>query len=196
MNSDPLANLLHAADAVAPRSQSTPAEILHGVERRRRKRTRRRTALATSSALLAALAVWWASDAPGPVQQIPLAADRPAINATPSLDPNWRLEIARLEHEAQQARALAKALQLAHAATDAQAAVAALPPAPLSPRAAAAEQVDAAARTSVLRADMLRESFARLDEAAAAYRAVIERFPETHWATVAQRRLADMGRMN
>ena len=194
MNSDPLANLLHAAEATAPRSTVTATEIIRGVERRRRQRTQRRTSLAAGLSLVAVLGLWRWRDTSAP--QIPLVADRPLVTDEPALDPNWRLEIARLEHEAQQARALAKALQLAHAATDAQAAVAALPPAPLSPRAAAAEQVDAAARTSVLRADMLRESFARLDEAAAAYRAVIKRFPETHWATVAQQRLADMGRMN
>lgn len=142
---------------------------------------------------------WW--DDIGPAAQRPFAANPPRGAAVPggtkpALDPNWRTELARLEHEAAQARALAHALQLARAADEAQAAVAALPPAPRSPRELAAEQLDTAARTSVLRADMLRESFARLDEAAAAYRGVIERFPETRWAAVAQRRLVEMGRMN
>jgi hypothetical protein len=135
-------------------------------------------------------------DDAGPAPRAPIAVRPPRDEAQPKLDPNWRTELARLEHEAEQARALAKGLQLARAAADAQAAVAALPPAPRSPRELAAEHLDTAARTSVLRADTLRESFARLDEAAAAYRAVIERFPETRWATVARGRLVELGRMN
>lgn len=200
MNPDPIADLLCRADRAAgpvPVAAEDGA-FASGVRRRARRRRRVRAGLAASACsvgvvLLLTLTLHKPSTVrttPSPVaqgeQREPTPNDTFPVQVAQI--ETARLELARLRDEADRAQAVADRLRRAEVASRqiAQWEQARRAPDP-------AERLDRrreqAALILVHQADRFDRELGRKGEAAEAYRAAAERFPQTHWASVARDRL-------
>jgi hypothetical protein len=181
MSTDPLAQLLRAADSTAAvRGPASPTQFADQVRNRLARRRRNRSvATALAIVLTASLAATIASLPGLRPQPVQVAAHRPAEPpAATKLDLALQAEL----HERTAKRLLASGPSgTARRTVDPNSALAEL-----------RQQRDRAALMIVYAADAERRAN-RPQQAVAAYRRTIELFPQTHWAAVARQRLKEIG---
>jgi len=192
MTRDSLTDLLHRADAAASAPALGGLDLARGARSilRRRRRTRRRVAGACC-VILGAAGLWWGL----PTSTVtPERGDR-LVQRTPKSAPTAEIRHRILELEADAAMRLASRLmdgeqrRVKLAAYRRQAAT----PDPIR---RVRLEAEATARMMVFQADQLRAHAASAARASRAYRRTVELFPNTHWAGVAQERLAESEQKN
>jgi len=174
MSGDLIEDLLRAADRQAPPAPAGPADLVGRVRRRQHRRRLAATA-AMPIALLATAAAAFLG-----------AALRPAATS-PGRDPAAEMAAA-LQGQIRIHRLTVEQMnQLAQAREQQVAAAAVVIPDPLE---AVRERMETAAYAVIRLAASLERSPGGAEDAAKAYRQVIEYFPDTSWAKVAQARLS------
>jgi cytoskeletal protein RodZ len=223
MNDDQLRQRLQQADEhLAGVRVSTPANgptgLIEAIHRRRRRQIRHRATLGVLAVLVLTATVAslaWngplssalpTSKRTDPTRELvsvdnrlPNTAKESSPAAAQSGENIARLtaQIAALEAEASRARRLAKLYQAAASRDSKRTMTASASTQSALPSDVVADlQIDRAAAIAVLSADAQANDFHRPAEAVASYRSVLEYFPSSNWASVAQERLAQMEHMN
>lgn len=202
MTDDEICKRLRQADAalhvLSAGSRMTPSdELIASVRAKLRRRRRQQAVYAAMAMTLLALAGWrgWRHRDEGSRPAVELTEQRPersgGAEASPSSKTDHASDIAQLEAEANRLSEMARALTLARQLAEVKKWLTEV----AEPRTAQdyfAEGIEVAAGIGMAKADRLRASESRLVEAAAAYEAIIEKFPQTHWAAVARERLSTL----
>lgn len=189
--SDPIEQLLRAADRAAAAPPAGPADLADRVRCRARRQRSLHAVGGTAAAAVIVLAVgvWWLTSPGGPTAEAPVVAR--SQPATQDEVAQLRAEIAALRQEADAALALARQLAAERQRQDQMAALQRVIDGPDAVDEVRRE-MDQAAFTIVYQADRMLRELNLPESAIESYRQAIRLFPDSPSAEVARQRLAEL----